>query len=144
MNDDSATTPTQEIPQPPKPLVPQTLAVELAATDFGSIVTNPLFSRVIQSVLGMVVVFIGTKVFKMQEADIHVQDYVELLVVLIGSIAAVWYRMKSKGAIKDPVAMAQDLLPTLQQAVSPAVRRDLLNLIQIKNPKVYEILKQML
>lgn len=128
----------------PTPQLPPQLALALAKTDFGPILTSPLFSRVIQSSLGMLVMFVGTKVFKLQEADIHVQDYVELLIVILGSILAIVYRIKSQGSIQDPVAAAKELLPLLQQAVTPQVRQDLMKLVQQKNPKVYEALQLML
>ena len=118
--------------------IPKELAVDLASTNFGQVLTNPLYSKVIRTALGMLIAFIGTKVFKAETDSIAVQDYVELVMILFSAIGIVWFRWVSTKSIASVGQVAADLLPVIQKAATPEVRNDLLQVVRTNNPKVYE------
>lgn len=116
------------------------LLKDLADTNFGEVLTNPLYSRVVRSALGLAITFVGTKVFKAEASAIAVQDYVELALVLIGVVSVIWYRWKTTHSIRSVSEVADELLPLLQRAATPAIQKDLLEVIRARNQKVYDVI----
>lgn len=128
-------------PAPTQPLS-AALATELAATNFGQVLTNPLYSNVIRWALGLLVSFIGTKFFKADEATLATQDWVEMIIVFIGIVGVIYYRFVSTHQITSVVAAAEQVLPVLEKAATPAIRGALMDLLKQRNPKVYEAVVQ--
>jgi len=129
---------------PVPPTIPASLASELATTSFGKVITNPLASRVIQYALGLIITFISSKVFKSESAPINLQDYVEISMVVLGSVAVIWYRFKATHTIATVVSTVQELVPIFEKVTTPGVKRDLMNVLETQNPKVAEAVKEAL
>lgn len=119
-------------------------AVELAQTNFGKIITNPLASRTIRWLLGLLVSVLATKVFKIEAGTLPMEDWIELVMVLIASGAVAWYRFKATGQIGTVATAVEELLPVVQRATTPAMRQNVLDLIKSKNSKVHEAIVEVL
>lgn len=112
----------------------------VAETNFGSVYTNPLLSRVVRYALGLIITFAGTKLFKADANTINVQDYVELAMVVIGSCCIIWYRWKSTHTIMSVTQAADKLMPVLEKAITPSMQASLINTVREKNAKVADLL----
>lgn len=128
-------------PAPPPPLSPE-IATQLASTNFGQVLTNPLYSNTIRYALGLLVTFIGTKFFKADEATLATQDWVELLMVFIGVVGVVYYRFTSTHQITSAATAASQVLPAIAVAATPQIRAALMGLLKERNPKVYDAVVQ--
>lgn len=129
-------------PAPPPPLSPE-IATQLASTNFGQVLTNPLYSNVIRWALGMLVTFIGTKFFKADEATLAVQDWVEMIIVFAGIVGVIYYRFTSTHQITSAASAANQVLPALAVAATPQIRAALMSLLKERNPKVYDAVVQL-
>ncbi len=112
---------------------------EIAATNFGTVYTNPLSSWVVRTVLMSVVTLVAARL-NITIDDAQTQGWVDLVLALSCLGVVLVARFKSQGAsIKTAQQVLLDYLPVLQ-AASPAARAHLASIIKEKNPKVYDLI----
>lgn len=117
--------------------LPPQLLEEIAKTNFGSVYTSPLQSAIIRWAIGLLITVVGTRVFKAELGGEQVAMWVEFTMALLACGMIIVHRLRSGTPIKTLEQAAQDLLPVLDQAATPEVRNDLLNVVKSANPKLH-------
>lgn len=108
------------------------------------IYTNPLSSKVVQVVVTMLISFLGTKFGFGELEKGQVEDIVEVVIIVLAGLGVIYFRWRSDHTIMSVQAAAQMFHDNLAGLADRALRRDVLTHLAKTNPKVHDIVQEML